>query len=178
MILEQNRRFPSILQRNLLDSDGTSAGSLVRGRESGDIYEWLRQLDANNAAPSMPVARRNVSATTDVPTWVGRMMGVAAEDIPEAPRAQKSVPEWLKHAPMTDDEPEALRPDEFLPSPATVEPELAQTPEYENVSPGQAAAEWLSQPAIEPILEPPVQHDAVAASEVVSEFVPGIRQRA
>ncbi|HET6846813.1 MAG TPA: hypothetical protein VFH29_08250, partial [Anaerolineales bacterium] len=100
------------------------------GRESEDIYAWLRQLDENNAAPAGPISRKDVSATTDVPTWVGRMMGVSAEAADEEEEARSVLPDWLKTAPPAEESPEPA-PGLTLDLP----PIAAQPPANESIEP-------------------------------------------
>ena len=80
-----------------------------RGRD--EIYEWLRQLDADKAAPPVRTPRKDVPATTDVPTWVGRMMGVQGEAAKEQSGSDSALPNWLQGAsePQESSEPSPPR---------------------------------------------------------------------
>jgi hypothetical protein len=117
----------------------SQADSGAGTREGDDIYEWLRQLDANNVAPPTPMSGKNVPATTDVPTWVGRMMGVSAEAAVDDGESNSSLPDWLKTT---------APPDEVsLPSPSALAPE---PPVVSDLPPVPTMGAQV-QPAAEPV---------------------------
>jgi hypothetical protein len=70
--------------------------------EDAEINEWLRRLDATAAQEQEPQPPPGVPATTDVPTWVDRMMGVTGPSVKESRGpvpggvpATTDVPTWV-----------------------------------------------------------------------------------
>jgi hypothetical protein len=95
------------------------------GHESDDVYEWLRKLDAESAAPHVPAPRKDVPATTDVPTWVGRMMGVHGDVAGDAGTSDGSLPNWLETESPPEESPLSSHP---LQSDAVVVPTESSEP--------------------------------------------------
>ena len=117
---------------------------------SDEIYEWLRQLDANKAAPPVRTSRQDIPATTDVPTWVGRMLGVQGEASTDQGASDPSLPNWLQATPPPQESPlssrqysagESAAPTEFAESQATAAPaEPAMEPPTDSLGPPPAPA--------------------------------------
>ncbi len=121
-----------------------------QGRESDDIYAWLRQLDASTPAAPAPPSRRDVPATTDVPTWVGRMLGVSGEAPRDEARSDASLPNWLQGSSFQGEE---------LPSSGFQGGEEALT--RAPISEPPRAAPIVELPAEPPVVTPPVEPPVV-----------------
>ena len=107
--------------------------------ENTEIYDWLRKLDADGAAPPVRQSGTDVPATTDVPTWVGRMLSVTGEEGGEPGEKEGSVPEWLSGSPAKQASP--------LSAPTYAEPEPFTSSQGFEAPPAEPEQEEPAPPA-------------------------------
>jgi hypothetical protein len=141
---------------NPSDPIEVQADAADQGRERDGIYAWLRQLDADNVPPPAGAPGKDVPATTDVPTWVGRMLSVTGQAAPEPAPEDKSLPDWLASTSLPDELPSDAplqRDDEVVAPPeapqlAAAEPSIVVTAESSGRAPdtnGAPSAPAVSQ---------------------------------